>query len=198
MNEVNSKLRDSLIILKSVYSEIKHAKDAMMYMWQLQTNEYNSNGSKSENYHHIGTAMYTTLYFTILKYQAFVDEYNRHFLKSGQTKSEEEAIGEIDECQQREGYFKAIEDNFPDLKVARNTILAHAYRDGKHNEKQRVSSKDVERLFNIISIPQTPAMFELFSSITFRIIEVIEGKFGIIDADVLSDIYLDKEYNEEE
>jgi hypothetical protein len=192
--ENTQKIKDSLIILKTLSTELKHISPALDFTAEIKRNILYGEPIDNDRIQKIHTCMLAVTYMMIVKYLSFVDEYKRHFLSSGSNEFENQQIEKVDsECQKKQ-YFLSVETRFPELKDARDTVLAHGYRVRvKGNQYLRMPGAEINRHFNMLALQNNILVYELLSEVPAAIIEEIENVLGEINENVLSDLDVEEE-----
>ncbi|MDR3715959.1 MAG: hypothetical protein P4L51_24390 [Puia sp.] len=175
---MNSDIKDSMIILIRLKNQLGNAYPGLKYLVGIKEEVLKKNPSNVEVYD-VNTSMYCLIHYLFISFVSFSDEYNKYFLP---------AIG-IDETKRHlietscERYFKVIDDIFGNIKMPRNQVLAHGYRDNKGNP---LSNEEINKLYNqLISFPDMGS-YEQLANIPDKVVQEIEKVFGKMDENEVS------------
>jgi hypothetical protein len=170
-------LRHSFIILKRISNQLKNVEESIQYVVDKKLEVFNSTNNYQEIFH-LNTLLYSLIYYSLINYSSFVDEYNDFFI-SKKTTERDHILTIKKKCKK---YFTEVKKEFGNIKKHRNNLLAHGYRDGKapltdeqinHGYNQLILAANIERYFEL-------------SKATSLVLHEIEQVFGFLDDEEIS------------
>jgi hypothetical protein len=170
---MTEELRKSFIILTRIRNELKNAEDALSYLVMQKMNVYNSSKDDKE-ISHINTCMYGLIYFSLIRYRSFLEEYHEKF-NSSVNDDKEKIRGIKDRCKI---YIKNVEEIFGDIREGRN-LLAHTYR----RNSQPLENGEINEVFNRLFSHTTIHPYTQFSNTAGLLLQEIEKAYGALSDD---------------
>lgn len=168
---MTSTLQASLIILKRISNQLQNVKGALHFVVERKMNLYKGAYSYEEVFH-LNTCQYGLVHYSFVNYVSFLDEYNDYF-RSNDAAEKNKIIAVKKVCKKHIANLKSI---FGDIKEARNTVLAHGYRDGKHCP---LSNQQINDAYNRLVLHDDGIeSFALIAETTALIMAEIEKVFG--------------------
>lgn len=173
---MNQDLQHSLIILKRISNQLNNAENALQYIARQMHHEYNQHPINDAELFNTKSAMYCIVYYLIMWYSSFLEEYERLPSRDPGVKTKT-----IDARRNAKEYLDTLEIIFGDIRDIRNKILAHPYRMTSNSGATPLSDDKFNELHdklmghpNINPYTQIPNCIKL-------IIQALEQQFGEID-----------------
>jgi hypothetical protein len=176
---MNAKLRHSIITLCRIKNQLKNAEDAMMYLFHQKDKVINSTWDNAE-IAHLDTALYGLIYYSLIWYASFLDEYNNHFSPAEDPNHKQKIISVRKNCKK---FTQNIVIIFGDVTIARNLVLAHPYR--KSNGTP-LTNKEINNQFDQLILHPTIGTYTQLSNMANLIYKEIEIAFGPIPESEIS------------
>lgn len=177
---MESKLKESIVIMARINNQLKHANSSLDWVVSEKREAIASNDRCEETIFKINTVMFSIIHYSFVWYVCFLDEYNCHFIPPSDASNSEQLLLVKKKCKP---YLKGLREKFGDIKQARNSVLAHGYRDGDHNA---LSNQIINKFYDGLFLFPDLAPFSELSRTVQLIVDEIQSQFGMVSEDDLS------------
>jgi len=170
-------LKKSFILLKRISRELEKAGEGLRYLAGKKMDVFNDSNDQEEIFH-LNTCMYGLIYFSFIRYDTFIEEYQIRFNSPLETDREKIKVLR-NKCKE---YISNVKDIFGDIKQARNTILAHGYR----NRSDALDNQTINTIYDRLLSHNNLEPFTQLSNTSGLIMKAIEKEFGMLSEEEIS------------